>query len=238
MEWKKGFLTAPPERKPKARKATALPDEAFLPAESYDIMDDEGDSVDPRIAELETSDEAYEYSVEYSRSHVNLYNQGMIKISADANMEFCEDIRVVNHNRKFFGHHDGPGKGGTQRNMLLPSGIVMHYIEWGAEAAPPIVMLHDISGCAHEFDEIARPLAAKYRVLVRNTASAAAAAARHLPPARRSASFAPARIIRAPLAALSACLLLTIRIIQRALSGARPARAWRDYALARSCLRD
>ena len=40
MEWKKGFLTAPPERKPKARKATALPDEAFLPAESYDIMDD------------------------------------------------------------------------------------------------------------------------------------------------------------------------------------------------------
>jgi pimeloyl-ACP methyl ester carboxylesterase len=89
----------------------------------------------------------------------------MIKIAPDTNMQFCEDLRVVAHNRKFFGHHDGPGRGGTKRTMLLPSGIVLQYIEWGDEAAPPIVLLHDICQCAHEFDDIARPLADKYRVL-------------------------------------------------------------------------
>lgn len=166
MEWRKGFLTEPAPRKPKARKATALPDDAFLPADSYDLADDEGDAVDPRIAELETSDEAYKYSVEYSRSHINLYNNGMIKCTPETNLQFLEDLRVVAHNRKFFGHHDGPGKGGTPKHMLLPSGIVMHYLEWGAETAPPIVLLHDINGCCHELDEIARPLADKYRVLV------------------------------------------------------------------------
>ena len=64
-------------------------------------------------------------------------------------MQFCEDIRVVKHNRKFFGHHDGPGHGGNKRTMLLPSGIVANYLEWGAEAAPPIVLLHDICDCCH-----------------------------------------------------------------------------------------
>ena len=48
---------------------------------------------------------------------------GMLKITPETNMQFCENMRVVSHNRKFFGHHDGPGKGGTARNMLLPSGI-------------------------------------------------------------------------------------------------------------------
>ena len=166
MEWRKGFLTEPAPRKPKPRKATALPDDAFLPEESYDLADDDGDTVDPRIAEIETADEAYEFSVEYSRSHCNLYNQGMIKITAETNYQFCQNLKVVSHNRKFFGHHDGPGKGGAPKNMLLPSGIVMHYLEWGSDTAPPIVLLHDISGCCHEFDEIARPLAEKYRVLV------------------------------------------------------------------------
>ena len=131
MEWRKGFLSEPAPRKPKPRKVNALPDEAFLPAESYDIADDDGDTVDPRIAEIETSDEAHEYSVEFSRSHITLYNQGMIKIAADTNMQFCENLKVVAHNRKFFGHHDGPGKGGTSRKMLLPSGIVLQYMEWG-----------------------------------------------------------------------------------------------------------
>ena len=129
-------------------------------------MEDEEDTVDPRVAELETADEAYEYSVEYSRSHITLYNQGMIKLTAQSNLEFCEDLKVVAHNRKFFGHHDGPGKGGTKKKMLLPSGIVMSYQEWGAEAAPPIVLLHDICDCTHAFDKIKRPLADKYRVLV------------------------------------------------------------------------
>ena len=42
MEWRKGFLTEPAPRKPKPRKANALPDDAFLPTESYDLMDDDG----------------------------------------------------------------------------------------------------------------------------------------------------------------------------------------------------
>jgi len=165
MEWRKGFLSEPPPRKPKQRKQNALPDEAFLPTESYDLADDDGDEVDPRIAEIETADEAYQYSVEYSRSHCNLYNQGMVKLTPETHLQFCENLKVVTHNRKFFGHHDGPGKGGEERTMLLPSGIVMHYLEWGDEAAPPIVLLHDVSDCCHAWDEIARPLADKYRVL-------------------------------------------------------------------------
>lgn len=165
MEWRKGFLSEPPPRKPKQRKQNALPDEAFLPTESYDLADDDGDEVDPRIAEIETADEAHQYSVEYSRSHCNLYNQGMVKLTPETHLQFCENLKVVTHNRKFFGHHDGPGKGGEERTMLLPSGIVMHYLEWGDEAAPPIVLLHDVSDCCHAWDEIARPLADKYRVL-------------------------------------------------------------------------
>ena len=125
------------------------------------------DTVDPRVAELELPEEAFEYSTEFCRSHINLYNQGLLKLSADANLNFCNDLKTVGHNRKFFGHHDGPGKGGAQKTMLLPSGIVLNYIEWGAEAAPPVVMLHDVRDCSHYFDELARPLADKHRVLVR-----------------------------------------------------------------------
>ena len=51
MEWRKGFLAAPPPKKEPRRKAAALPDEAFLPAEQYDFADDDEDAVDPRVAE-------------------------------------------------------------------------------------------------------------------------------------------------------------------------------------------
>ena len=197
LQWRKGFLSdaPPPKKSTLRRKANALPDDYFLPTETYELADDDGnvhalspagspraplsaahtaatssrtaagDTVDPRIYEISSPDEAHEFSVEFSRSHCNLYNTGMIKITPETNMQFCEDIRVVQHNRKFFGHHDGGGHGGQNKTMLLPSGIVLNYLEWGDEAAPPIVLLHDICGCCHEFDEIARPLAEKYRVL-------------------------------------------------------------------------
>lgn len=165
MEWRKGFLAAPPPKKEPRRKAAALPDEAFLPAEQYDFADDDEDAVDPRVAELCKPEEAYEYSVEYCRSHINLYNQGSVKMSAQANLNFCNDLTAVKNNRKFFGHHDGPGQGSSQRTMLLPSGILLNYLEWGSEESPPIVMLHDICDCCHFWDEVARPLADKYRVL-------------------------------------------------------------------------
>ena len=81
--------------------------------------------MDPRIAEIDCPEEAYTFSVEFSRSHCNLYNTGIVKITPETNMQFCEDIRVVMHNRKFFGHHDGGGLGGKKKTMLLPSGIVV-----------------------------------------------------------------------------------------------------------------
>jgi len=165
MEWKKGFLTEPPVRKLPRRKKSALPDEAYLPEDSYDFTDDDPDAVDPRIAELKTPKEAFEFSTDLCRSHINLFNQGLVKLSAETNLNFCNDLKTVQHNRKFFGHHDGPGKGGLQKTMLLPSGILLNYIEWGAEAAPPVVLLHDVCDCSHYFDEVARPLADKYRVL-------------------------------------------------------------------------
>ena len=43
MEWRKGFLSEPAPRKPKARKANALPDEAYLPEESRVVVIDRGD---------------------------------------------------------------------------------------------------------------------------------------------------------------------------------------------------
>jgi len=40
-----------------------------------------------------------------------------------------------------------------------------HYTEWGDAAAPPLVMLHGITGHARTWDDEARLLAARYRVL-------------------------------------------------------------------------
>ena len=62
--------------------------------------------------------------------------QGLKKLSAECNLNFCNDLKAVTHNRKFFGHHDGPGKGGTQKTMLLPSGIVLN-----CEAPPAVVRM-------------------------------------------------------------------------------------------------
>ena len=35
----------------------------------------------------------------------------------------------------------------------------------GSETAPPVILLHDVASCAHEWDEVARPLAERFRVL-------------------------------------------------------------------------
>ena len=169
MEWKKGFLSGDDAPKPsrQKKKAEALPDEAFLPAETYDLGDDDDDDdeADPRVAGLETSEEAYQYSVDYCRAHCSMYNKGLIKLDPEVQLNFCNDIRAVLFNRKIFGHHEGEGKAGKHKTLLLPSGIVMQYLEWGNETAPPIVLLHDVASCAHEWDEVARPLAEGFRVL-------------------------------------------------------------------------
>ena len=52
----------------------------------------------------------------------------------------------------------------TDRSVTL-HGQRFHYIEWGPAAAPPVVVLHGITGHARTWDEEARLLAERYRVL-------------------------------------------------------------------------
>ena len=50
------------------------------------------------------------------------------------------------------------------RTFVL-NGQRFHYTEWGASTAPPLVMLHGVTGHARTWDEEAAALAARYRVL-------------------------------------------------------------------------
>jgi len=52
----------------------------------------------------------------------------------------------------------------TDRIVTL-QGRRYHYTEWGAASAPAVVMLHGITGHARTWDDEARLLAARYRVL-------------------------------------------------------------------------
>jgi pimeloyl-ACP methyl ester carboxylesterase len=53
----------------------------------------------------------------------------------------------------------------TDRTITL-HGQRFHYVEWGQAAAPPVVLLHGITGHARTWDDEARLLAERYRVLV------------------------------------------------------------------------
>lgn len=168
MEWRKGFLSSEDEvtarrsTTQKKKVAEALPDEAFLPAETYDLGDDdEGDAADPRVAVLETSEEAHEYSIDHCRAHCSAYNKGLIKLDPEVTLNFCNDARAVMFNRKIFGHHEGEGKGGRQRAMLLPSGIVMQYLEWGGAALWKVPPWWCHSSLPWPPEELSRLLAAR-----------------------------------------------------------------------------
>ena len=41
----------------------------------------------------------------------------------------------------------------------------LHYLEWGEPGAPPVIMVHGLSGNAHNFDNLAPHLAARYHVI-------------------------------------------------------------------------
>jgi pimeloyl-ACP methyl ester carboxylesterase len=45
------------------------------------------------------------------------------------------------------------------------NGLTLRYVEWGAPAAPPIVLLHGITGHARTWDRLASELSSRYRVL-------------------------------------------------------------------------
>jgi pimeloyl-ACP methyl ester carboxylesterase len=44
-------------------------------------------------------------------------------------------------------------------------GLAFHWLEWGADAAPPLVLLHGLTGHAHTWDHMAPDLAAQYHVI-------------------------------------------------------------------------
>src|SRR5689334_6122580 len=44
-------------------------------------------------------------------------------------------------------------------------GLDLHYVEWGPPEAPPVVLLHGITGHARTWDHLARALSPRFRVL-------------------------------------------------------------------------
>src|SRR5580704_14628417 len=52
---------------------------------------------------------------------------------------------------------------GTDRYVKV-NGLRLHYLEWGAAGAPPIVMLHGLRGSAHTWDLVAEPISDRYHV--------------------------------------------------------------------------
>src|SRR4030095_7844544 len=49
--------------------------------------------------------------------------------------------------------------------FVTVNGLRLHYLDWGNEAAPPIVMLHGLRGYARTWDGVAQPLTASYHVV-------------------------------------------------------------------------
>ena len=41
----------------------------------------------------------------------------------------------------------------------------LHYLEWGEASAPPVIMVHGLSGNAHNFDNLAPHFASRYHVI-------------------------------------------------------------------------
>ena len=50
--------------------------------------------------------------------------------------------------------------------LIDVNGISLHYLEWGEEANPPLILLHGGSAHAHWWDHIAPSLAQTFRILV------------------------------------------------------------------------
>lgn len=52
--------------------------------------------------------------------------------------------------------------------FVTANGIRLHYREWGSPAAPPLLVLHGLTGHAWEFDGVARELAGTFHVFAIN----------------------------------------------------------------------
>ena len=47
---------------------------------------------------------------------------------------------------------------------VTANGINLHYLDWGTEGAPPLVLLHGLRGHAHVWDDVAEALCGDYHV--------------------------------------------------------------------------
>jgi esterase len=54
---------------------------------------------------------------------------------------------------------------GPRDAVVRVGDLALHYVEWGPVDAPPVVLLHGITGHARVWDRLARALAARFRVL-------------------------------------------------------------------------
>ena len=48
---------------------------------------------------------------------------------------------------------------------VLVNGLRLHYLDWGSAGKPPLILLHGLTGNAHNFDLIAPQFADRYHVL-------------------------------------------------------------------------
>src|SRR6266545_3390521 len=53
----------------------------------------------------------------------------------------------------------------SQDENVYANGLRLHYLDWGKEAAPPMLLLHGFSGHAHTWDTFARAMCDRFRVL-------------------------------------------------------------------------
>jgi pimeloyl-ACP methyl ester carboxylesterase len=59
----------------------------------------------------------------------------------------------------------GQAQSGYADRFLTVNGLRLHYLDWGAENKPPLIMLHGISRVAHQFDHLAPYFQANYHVM-------------------------------------------------------------------------
>jgi pimeloyl-ACP methyl ester carboxylesterase len=52
-----------------------------------------------------------------------------------------------------------------QDNYLDADGLRLHYLDWGHDPAPPMLLLHGFSGHAHTWDSFARAMCGEFHVL-------------------------------------------------------------------------
>jgi pimeloyl-ACP methyl ester carboxylesterase len=55
---------------------------------------------------------------------------------------------------------------GSRSAFVDARGLRFHYLEWGDAAAPPVVLLHGLTGHAHTWDHVAEPLSRTHHLFV------------------------------------------------------------------------